>query len=478
MKKMEKTLKYLLMLFVAVSVACCSKSDNPDPDPEPEIDPEVAEQQRLLLKANKFVFDYTSEAYLWSNRIDPYITYTSAEDPEKLFEMMRYKELDKWSYVTDQSGDAMDSFQGVSTTFGYSLAFGRFSNAQDQIFAVVQFVYPNSPAKAAGLKRGDILLTLNGSTLNTSNYTQLYYGANITVGLGEIKDGAVGLSGKSVTMAAIKMYEDPVVEHKVIDAAGKKVGYLFYAGFYEESNERLAEVFQSFKDQGVTELILDLRYNPGGNAKTPPYLASFIAPEGVVKNKSVFLTETWNQLYMEYYKSTGEDMNTYFHPDIPVNLNLGTVYVLTTSSTASASEATISGLTPYMNVVKVGTATHGKYCGAALLSPRDAQGNVDEEIGNWLLTLVIYKFVNTQGFTEFKEGISPDYEAQDSGLMAGIPLGDENDPMVAAALSVITGGATKAAAVYDVMPDGVEMLPHFGENPMKGGMVELIGKNF
>ena len=62
--------------------------------------------------------------------------------------------------------------------------------------------------------------------------------------------------------------------------------------------------------------------------------------------------------------------------------------------------------------------------------------------------------------------------------MAGIPLGDENDPMVAAALSVITGGATKAAAVYDVMPDGVEMLPHFGENPMKGGMVEFIGKNF
>lgn len=476
MKNMCMSLKYLVMLLLAASVVCCSKSDNPTSEPVPETG--MTEEDRLLMKANKFVYDYTSEAYLWSKHIPTNITYASASNPVDLFELMKYKELDKWSYVTDNSKEAMEGFQGVSTTFGYSLAFGRFSNAPDQYFAVVQYVYPNSPAKAAGLKRGDFLLTLNGSNLTSSNYTQLYYGSTITVGVGALKDGAVGLSGKTVTMSAVKMYEDPVVDYKVIDAAGRKVGYLFYAGFYEESHAKLVEVFRGFKEQGITDLILDLRYNLGGNAKTPPYLASMIAPENVVKNKSVFLTQTWNDLYMAYFKGQGEDMNTYFHPDIPVNLNLNTVYVLTTGSTASASEATISGLIPYMNVVKVGTNTYGKYCGAALLTPTDSNGQEDKEISNWLLSLVIYKFVNTQGLTEFKDGLAADYEAEDSGLMAGIPMGDTQDPMVAKALSIITGGATKASPVEGMQVKGMTLIPHLGENPAKGGMVETNGMNF
>ena len=165
-------------------------------------------------------------------------------------------------------------------------------------------------------------------------------------------------------------------------------------------------------------------------------------------------------------------MNTYFHPDIPVNLNLDKVYVLTTGSTASASEATISGLSPYMDVVKVGQSTHGKYCGAALLVPTDAMGNEDEEISNWLLSLVIYKFVNIEGFTEFKDGIAPDYEASDNGLLYGIPLGDPNDPMIAKAIEVITGVGTKAPAV--AVPEGMEIIPDMVERPMRGGMNRLL----
>ena len=474
MRKIEMIMKYMLLVFAAAMFAFCSKQDNPEPEPE---DPAKVEEQKLLMKANKFVYDYTTEAYLWSKHIPDGINYMSAPDPVALFDMMMYKELDKWSYVTDNSKETMDSFQGVSTTFGYSLVFGRFSNAQDQYFAVVQYVYPDSPAQKAGLKRGDFILTLGGATLNATNYTQLYYGSTITLGLGERNaEGAIGLSGKSVTMTAVKMYEDPVVAHKVIEAGGKKIGYLFYAGFYEASHEKLAEVFQGFKSAGVSELILDLRYNPGGDAKTPSWLASFIAPESVVKGKEVFLTQTWNDLYMDYYKSQGADLNTYFHPEIPVNLNLNTVYVLTTSSTASASEATISGLMPYMNVVKIGSDTYGKYCGAALLTATDLQGNPIDELSNWLLSLVIYKFVNTQGLTEFKDGIPADYQVEDSGLVNGIQLGDVNDPLIAKAISLITGTQVKSEAAACSSLEGVDMLPHLGENPMRGGMVHVFDK--
>ncbi len=453
---------YVLALLAAVLFTGCDGIDMP-------------ESERLLVKAKKFVYTYTKEAYLWNSHIDGSITYESADNPVDLFEMMRYKELDKWSYVTDNSQEAMDGFHGVSTTFGYSLAFGRFSNAPDQYFAVVQFVYPNSPAQKAGLKRGDFLLTLGGANLNEENYTQLYYGSNITVGLGVLnEDGSIALSGNSVTMTAVQMYEDPVVAYRVIEAGDKKVGYLSYAGFYEESHEKLAEVFKSFRSAGVTELILDLRYNTGGNANTPSYLASLFAPLGAVLKKSVFLTQRWNDTYMDYFQRTDEDMNTYFHPDIPVNLDLGRVFVLTTGSTASASEATISGLMPYMEVVRVGQTTYGKYCGAALLTPTDEKGNEDKEISNWLLSLVIYKFVNIMGFTEFKDGIAPTFEVEDSGLLAGIPLGDENDPMVAKALSWISGNGTKAQDAVVVPVAGVEMLPELGVNPLKGGMVHVL----
>lgn len=467
-----KVIRYLLLACIsAVAIPLlfsgCSKDDTPP----------VTEEERIALKAKKFVYDYTSEAYLWRDRISSSIDYRSASSPQELFEMMRYRELDKWSYVSDNSQQEMEGFQGVSTTFGYSLAFGTFTNKPDVYFAVVMFVYEGSPAKNAGLERGDIILTLGGEDLTKENYMQLYYAPSVKIGLGDYSEEGIKDSGETLSLTAVKMYEDPVVTTKILDVNGTKVGYLFYAGYYKESHGRLADVFADFEAEGVSELILDLRYNPGGNAQTPPYLASFIAPENVVKNRSVFLTQTWNDLYMNYFKQKGEDMNTYFVPGISANLNLKRVFVLTTGSTASASEATISGLMPYMDVIKIGSATYGKYCGAALLMPTDSNGNKDSEIGNWLLSLVVYKFVNAEGFTEFKDGIEPDYKVEDSGLLNGIPLGDESDPMVAKALSIM--GGTKSAVPSGVQPaGGIRMLPELGNRPFRGGynMVGLFKK--
>ena len=115
----------------------------------------------------------------------------------------------------------------------------------------------------------------------------------------------------------------------------------------------------------------------------------------------------------------------------------------------------------------------GKYCGAALLSPKDDNGNADKEIENWLLTLVIYKFVNVNSFTEFKDGIAPDYAVADNGLLSGIQLGDTADPLIAKALELITGEpGTKCTG--GVLPSGLEMVNHMGENAVRGGMKRLF----
>ncbi len=446
-------------VVMAVAFAACSKDDGPNLTP----------QEEITLKANKFVYDYTSEAYLWEEFIPDGINYKTAAGPVELFEQMKYKKLDKWSYVSSESDEVMDSFQGVSTTYGYSLAFGRFSNSPTDYFAVIEYVYADSPAQKAGLKRGDIILEIDGKGITEENYLNLYYSSSAELSMGVLTAiGTIAHSGTKVQVKAVKMYEDPVIEAKVLDIGGKKIGYLCYVAYYEESHEKLVEVFSNFKQQNVSELILDLRYNPGGNAVSPPFLASLFAPQGAVKGGHIFLTETWNDLYMRYFKQEGYDMNAYFYKDIPVNLNLSKVYVLTTANTASASEATISGLMPYMDVIKIGSTTHGKYCGAALLSPTDSDGNPDPQIGNWLLSLVVYKFVNTEGYTEFGDGISPDWEVEDTGLLNGIPLGDISDPLVAKAVSLITGVQTEAASPLSIVKD-VEMLPHMSERPFRGG---------
>ena len=458
MNGFKYSLYLLAAVFASALFAGCSKDEGP----------QMSQEEKMLLKINKFVYDVTSEAYLWRDKIDPSIDYKTAAGPVELLDRMKYRELDKWSYISDDSESEMDSFQGVSTTFGYYLALGKFTNLEDTYFAVVAFVYPDSPAQKAGLKRGDIIIMLNGKKITMENYRELYYSPSINIGIAEYADGVIKDTGRSVLLNAVKMYEDPVVEAKVLDAGGVKVGYLFYAGFYEESHGKLSQVFNMFRQAGVTEFILDLRYNPGGDARTPPYLASFIAPEAVVKRGDVFLTETWNSLYMDYFKDKGEEMNSRFIPGIGANLNLNRVFVLTTGSTASASEATISGLMPYMDVVTVGSNTYGKYCGAALLYPTDNKGNKDPEIGNWLLSLVVYKFVNTEGYTEFKDGIPADYTAEDSGLLQGIQLGDSQDPLVAQALAVISGTKSEAAP-QTALPQNLKMLPRMPVGSSKGG---------
>lgn len=391
------------------------------------------------LLANQFVYEYTTDGYLWNKYIPSNINYKNETDTKAMFDKMVYRDYDRWSYVSDDAKSELDGFAGVYTTFGYALWVVRFSNEGDGLFAVVKYVVDNSPAKEAGLKRGDIILTIDDENITTENYLNLFYSSNIKLGLGKISNNEIGLNGVTVNLVAKEMYEDPVLHYSVIDKGAKKIGYLAYAGFYKESHDKLVKIFTDFKSKGVNELVLDFRYNPGGNAVTPPFLGSLIAPEKNVRNKDIFLKEIWNDGYMNYFKGKNEDLNDYFNSDIPVNLNLNRIFVLTTDGTASASEATICGLMPYMDVIKIGTTTHGKYCGAGLFQPKDNNGKLVQGIDNWLLSLVIYKFANANDYTDFKDGIAPDYEIEDNFVENIYPFGDVKDAHLSKAISIIMG---------------------------------------
>ncbi|MEG0519096.1 MAG: S41 family peptidase [Bacteroidales bacterium] len=385
---------------------------------------------------------------------------------------MIYKDLDRWTYVTDDAEATMKDFAGVTTTFGYSLALGKFSNT-GELFAIIKYVDLDTPtqqcpAGKAGLKRGDIILSFANGPITEKNYTDLFYAKAISIQLGKDENKVISPVGNPISLTAVEMYEDPVNAYTVLESNHVKIGYLAYTGFLAESHKKLDKVFTGFKDAGVTEVILDLRYNPGGNAVTPPYLASFLAPSANVLKGDVFLTEQWNDLYMAYYNQKGRDMNVYFNKANVANLNLKRIFILTTSGSASASEATISGLMPYIQVIKIGETTHGKYM--------DDGKTLDPLIKNWLLSEVIYKFVNKDGFTDFKDGMAPDYPITDD-LFAALPFGDKNDPMIAKAISLITGVRSKATTPTSSFVEGRDftMLPKLTEDLQKDyGNTQLI----
>src|SRR5690606_28699965 len=151
--------------------------------------------------------------------------------------------------------------------------------------------------------------------------------------------------------------ENPIFINKVLDTGGKKIGYLMYNGFTNEYDAQLNNAFGELKSAGVTDMALDLRYNPGGSVNSARLLSSLIY--GTYTN-SVFLKARYNEKLqsefgdadlIEYFADT-TDNNT------PINtLGLSKVYIIATGSSASASELVMNGLDPYMNVIHIGTTT-------------------------------------------------------------------------------------------------------------------------
>ena len=176
-------------------------------------------------------------------------------------------------------------------------------------------MFPGSPAQKAGLKRGDIISKVNGQLLNTTNYADLLYsGTSYTFGLAAVSGTTLTDTDKTINVTATTFQENPVFMDSVYTVGSKKVGYLVYNQFVPGANGSKADeydaqvdaVFNKFKAQGVNELVLDLRYNPGGYTSSSANLASLIG-KGVSSSK-LYFREEWNatitpELQKEYGSS-------------------------------------------------------------------------------------------------------------------------------------------------------------------------------
>lgn len=391
------------------------------------------------LNTNKWIKENMEVFYLWNNRL-PGIDETQEPDPTEYFDKLLYTTEDKWSWITDDYASLAAEYAGTPVTYGVDATPMYTSSAQTSICFVVNFVYSGSAAEVAGLKRGDIILNLNGSAITLDNYMTFYSSTTMTVQLADLSGGSLVLNGTSYSLTAKVTTTDPAIYHKVLENGGKKIGYLVYVEFVAGTRNaflyQLDDIFQEFKSEGITDLVVDLRYNPGGEIGTAAYLASAIAPVNVVANKEKLVKLNYNTDYQAWLEQNYPDELYYNLTDTTTNLNLSKVYFLTTGGTASASELIICGLEPYMGVVQIGEPTYGKYTGMYVIADDNEE---------WCMLPVVMKYSNVEGFTDFVEGLEPDYSVTDYPQL-GYQFGDTDDPMLAKAISLITGTVTATAS--------------------------------
>ena len=275
--------------------------------------------------------------------------------------------------------------------------------------------------------------------------------------MASITNGTIELNGKTVDLTKTDFTENPILINKVIDADGIKVGYLMYNQFLTNFDVELNNAFTQFKSDGITELVLDLRYNPGGYTYPAILLASLIT--GQFDGK-IFYKEEWNSKYQTYFETNAPEslvnpfINALTNGTSLSSLDLNKIYILTTDATASSSELVINGLAPYVDVVQIGTTTYGKYVGSVTLYDSD---NFDKDTANpnhtYALQPIAIKASNVNGISDYYNGLPPDYpityqtssgtEYEGENIVDLGTLGDVNEPFLAKAISLITGTTIK-----------------------------------
>ena len=285
---------------------------------------------------------------------------------------------------------------------GLGTFFSSYMADRTTIGLSIGYVFVDSPAAKAGLRRGDVIVAVNGVTLNKNNYQQymnaLYYASgeeSFNIGYRryvpnedlqkyELVDGSVILTTGTYNNNPV-LYSMFIKEKE----GNLNVAYLVYQGFDLNYAEELKYMIQQFKTEGITDLILDLRYNYGGAVELSRYLSASIA--GSSHRSDVF---------MRMQRSSGADEYIRFGDGDDLGLN--SIRIICSEETASSSELVISGLRGIDFPVKLfGSRTEGKNVGMEVQEYK--YGNSYYEFAP-----ITFRSFNAKDWGDYADGIEPD----------------------------------------------------------------------
>lgn len=426
--------KLFIFLLCSTLILSCKKRVIEPEEPvivvQEEEEPE--EPKPKYFDENSWIYDLMVKNYLWEEDMPHEDSTDKNLEPVDYYYSLLNKEKDRYSYVKDNYQEVADYWNGNLESFGFR--YTRFSQNGSNLKLAISLVLKGSPAEAVGLKRGDIISAINGSSVTTSNLEELLAQKSSVFTVTDKSD-----STRTVMINKVKFQIDPLQQYKIIQTGGKKIGYLVYTQFLFNFEEETNRIFRYFKDEKIDEMILDLRFNPGGVTPIAEVMTSLMAPD---------LGSSWK---LFYGKSNAYQTNLLLqNPQqgdgsrnfVTVSNNLSglnRVFVITSKSSASSSELLINCLRPYRPVITVGGNTYGKNAISIILQ---------DESGKYPYTLMPAwsQILNSQRQSDYGGplGILPDYPVSDD-ILPYRPLGDSLETMLQATLSVIKGTSSNRA---------------------------------
>ena len=315
-------------------------------------------------------------------------------------------------------------------TFGYEAALIRTGSGDYAIR--VLYTQPGSPAEEAGLKRGDWIIAANNKKIGSGDYSK-YVSAptqSYTFTLGNYNGEGFDTLGVTEIPAPRYIEETNLMKTSFITAGNRTAAYILYNSFGADDTETLQNMFVEIAARQPNDIILDLRYNPGGYVSTSQLLSTLLAPQNAMGQ--TFLNMTYND-------KIAKTESYLFEPSlIPGGTPLAyeNLYIITSNNTASASEIVINCLRPYLKerLLQVGTATFGKNVAQSLFTDEQSP-----QLELWLTTAYLS---NAEGFLDyFDNGLQPDYELAENYAGELGELGTAEDMLLAPVFTrMATGG--------------------------------------
>lgn len=446
--------KIVLVFLIAFTFSSCEKSDSGIP-----ADVEIQD----------FIWKGMNAYYLWQGQIpDLADTRFSSQsqlnsflanfpDPNELFQHLRYQPgvVDRFSWIVDDYIALENSLQGINQSNGMEYGLVRFANTPTNLFGYVRYVLPDSDAANQGITRGMLFTEVNGTQLTESNYSSLLSPSTYTIGLANFNGGNPTTNGTTITLTKSQIQENPIAIAKVFDEGADKIGYLLYNQFVSSFDAQLNAAFATFQTEGITDLIIDLRYNGGGSVRTATFLGGMVTGQF---NGQLYSQQSWNSKVKAAIDPSNfiDNFTSQLNNGVvnePINsLNLTRVYFITTGSTASSSELVMNSLSSYIDVFSVGTTTIGKVYGSSTLYDSDNFTRNGANLNpnhTWAIQPLLFEIQNRDG-TNQPSGITPNIELQEDFSNLGV-LGEKSDPLLDRTIDYITGSSRTSISLNPLL---------------------------
>ncbi|MEM1257209.1 MAG: S41 family peptidase [Bacteroidota bacterium] len=466
--------KILVIFLLGIFLYSCDNDDDGiqngnTPDPTTN---DVTVQNFMWQAMNLWYFWQDQVPDLADTRFSTDQEYTeflqSENDPETFLRSLLFQD-DRFTFWNEDFEVLLNSLSGISRNNG--LQFFIIDLTEDDtnnLFGFVRNVIPGSDAANKGMQRGDVFYAVDGQILTADNFNELLFGDNATytlsIGELDVANRLVLPTVEEITLTKEENFqEDPIRLATTLDINGQKIGYLMYRQFNSNFNGELNDAFGQFVADGVTDLVLDMRYNGGGSVNTSRLLASMIYG---TNTNDLYIRQRWNSKIQP--QISDENLNDFFanvvripdpnDPDETINeplnsLNLNRVYVLGTDRTASASELVMNGLDPYIEVIHIGSTTRGKneFSISLVDNPDNSfiyssstEAGINPE-NRWIIQPLVGRNENAVGFFDYTAGFPPDVALDEDVFNLGT-FGDPNEPMLARAIEAITNASSKATS--------------------------------